>query len=73
MLQNSGTNPSTRTSDGDGVRDGADDQDHDDIPNVMELSRIAASGLDDTQGASCKAAAAAGNFSASGGPLPDRR
>ena len=25
------------------MRDGADDQDHDDIPNVMELSRIAAS------------------------------
>jgi hypothetical protein len=38
-------------SDGDGVRDGADDQDHDDIPNLMELSRIAASGntLDDTE------------------------
>ena len=34
-------------SDGDGVRDGADDQDHDDVPNVMELSRNAASGLDD--------------------------
>jgi hypothetical protein len=32
-------------TDGDGVRDGADDQDHDDIPNVMELSRLAASGL----------------------------
>ena len=31
-------------SDGDGVRDGADDQDHDDIPNLMELSRNAASG-----------------------------
>ena len=31
-------------SDGDGIRDGADDQDHDDIPNVMELSRNAASG-----------------------------
>ena len=26
------------------MRDGADDQDHDDIPNVMELSRNAASG-----------------------------
>ena len=26
-------------SDGDGVRDGADDQDHDDVPNLMELSR----------------------------------
>ena len=32
-------------TDGDGVRDGADDQDHDDVPNVMELSRNAASGL----------------------------
>jgi hypothetical protein len=37
-------------TDGDGVRDGADDQDHDDVPNVMELSRIAASGHDDTEG-----------------------
>jgi hypothetical protein len=36
-------------SDGDGVRDGADDQDHDDVPNVMELSRNAASGLWDGQ------------------------
>ena len=30
--------------DGDQVRDGADDQDFDDIPNVMELSRNAATG-----------------------------
>ena len=30
-------------TDGDGVLDGADDQDHDDIPNMMELSRYAAS------------------------------
>jgi hypothetical protein len=29
-------------SDGDNVRDGADDQDHDDVPNVMELNRWAA-------------------------------
>jgi hypothetical protein len=34
-------------TDGDGVRDGADDVDHDDIPNLMELSRYAASGLYD--------------------------
>ena len=27
-------------TDGDGVRDGADDQDHDDVPNVMECSRV---------------------------------
>jgi len=31
-------------SDGDGVRDGADDLDHDDIPNTMECSRNMASG-----------------------------
>jgi hypothetical protein len=36
-------------TDGDGVRDGADDQDHDDLPNLMELSRIAASGHNDTE------------------------
>jgi hypothetical protein len=32
-------------SDGDGVLDGADDQDHDDVPNIMECSRAAATGL----------------------------
>ena len=31
-------------SDGDGVRDGADDQDNDDVPNVMECSRSRAGG-----------------------------
>ena len=31
-------------ADGDGIRDGADDEDFDDIPNLMELSRWAASG-----------------------------
>jgi hypothetical protein len=36
-------------SDGDGVRDGADDQDHDDIPNLAELSRSMATG-DQPQG-----------------------
>jgi hypothetical protein len=42
-------------SDGDGVLDGADDQDHDDIPNIMELSRWAASGHDDSQpGSPCR-------------------
>jgi hypothetical protein len=39
-----GTNLVDPDSDGDGVRDGADDQDHDDVPNLMELSRNAASG-----------------------------
>ena len=44
-----GTNLADADSDGDGVRDGADDQDHDDYPNMMELSRMAASHLDDTK------------------------
>jgi hypothetical protein len=39
-----GTSPVDADSDGDGVRDGADDQDHDDIPNLMELSRNMATG-----------------------------
>ena len=39
-----GTSLVDSDSDGDGVRDGADDQDHDDIPNLMELSRNAATG-----------------------------
>jgi len=39
-----GTDLANGDTDGDGVRDGADDQDHDDIPNVMEMSRNAASG-----------------------------
>jgi hypothetical protein len=39
-----GTDLADGDSDGDGVRDGADDQDHDDIPNLMELSRKAATG-----------------------------
>ena len=44
-----GTDLTDADTDGDGVRDGADDQDHDDLPNVMELSRIAASGIDDRE------------------------
>jgi IPT/TIG domain len=38
-LTYAGTDLVDPDSDGDGVRDGADDQDHDDLPNVMELSR----------------------------------
>jgi hypothetical protein len=46
-----GTRIDDADTDGDGVRDGADDQDHDDLPNLMELSRIVASGgLDDSEG-----------------------
>ncbi len=39
-----GTDLDDPDTDGDGVRDGADDQDYDDVPNLMELSRWAASG-----------------------------
>jgi hypothetical protein len=39
-----GTDLTDPDTDGDGIRDGADDQDHDDIPNAMELSRFAAAG-----------------------------
>jgi hypothetical protein len=39
-----GTRLDDEDTDGDGVRDGADDQDHDDLPNLMECSRNAASG-----------------------------
>jgi hypothetical protein len=57
-----GTNLVDSDTDGDGVRDGADDQDHDDIPNVMELSRLAAATPDrgpDYAGATCNPAVAA--------------
>ena len=37
--QYAGTKPFDADSDGDGILDGADDQDFDDVPNVMELSR----------------------------------
>jgi IPT/TIG domain/Bacterial TSP3 repeat len=40
-----GTDPTNPDSDGDGIRDGADDQDHDGIPNLQEISRNAASGF----------------------------
>jgi hypothetical protein len=46
-IQYAGTSPTDADTDGDGVRDGADDQDHDDVPNIAEMSRRAASGLDD--------------------------
>jgi hypothetical protein len=42
-LSYAGTRLDDPDSDGDGVRDGADDQDHDDVPNVMECSRALAS------------------------------
>jgi hypothetical protein len=42
-----GTDLDDADSDGDGVLDGADDQDHDDIPNIMECNRLLAAGIDD--------------------------
>ena len=44
-LTYSGTSLDNPDSDGDGVRDGADDADHDDLPNLMECSRSLATGL----------------------------
>lgn len=50
-----GTRVDDADTDGDGVLDGADDQDHDDVPNHMELSRFAASGHVDWQaGSPCR-------------------
>jgi len=39
-----GTVATDEDTDGDGVRDGADDQDHDDYPNIVEVSRSRVSG-----------------------------
>jgi hypothetical protein len=39
-----GTDLDDADTDGDGIVDGADDQDHDDVPNVMECSRARAAG-----------------------------
>ena len=39
-------------TDGDDVRDGADDQDHDDVPNLMELQPHLAAGLTPDRGSS---------------------
>jgi hypothetical protein len=46
-----GTSPTDADSDGDGVRDAADDQDHDDVPNFHELSRNMISGRWDAKDA----------------------
>jgi hypothetical protein len=43
-VEYNGTAIDDADTDGDGVRDGADDQDHDDVPNLWECSRQAASG-----------------------------
>jgi hypothetical protein len=70
-VQYGGTDMTNPDTDGDGVIDGADDQDHDDIPNVMEVSRIASSGLND-QKSFCKPKDLdTSNFKVTGGPLPN--
>jgi hypothetical protein len=46
-IEYAGTDVIDPDTDGDGVRDGADDQDHDDVPNLLEISRMMASGLND--------------------------
>ena len=43
-LSYQGTALDDADTDGDGIRDGADDQDHDDVPNMMECSRSLALG-----------------------------
>ncbi len=44
-VEYAGTRFDDPDSDGDGMRDGADDQDFDDVPNIMELSRAMASNV----------------------------
>ena len=55
-----GTDVTDPDTDGDGILDGADDQDHDDLPNLLEISRMEASkapgrpdGHNDTNGRQC--------------------
>jgi hypothetical protein len=70
-----GTSPVDADSDGDGILDGADDQDHDDVPNIAELSRnMAAGSVHPPQWGStdCKAATNAtayADFDGNGDPI----
>ena len=55
MNEYAGTRGDDPDTDGDGVLDGADDQDHDDVPNLMEVSRIEVSHVDDREaGVDCR-------------------
>jgi hypothetical protein len=47
-LSYAGTDLDDDDTDGDDIRDGADDQDHDDVPNIMECNRVLAAGIDTT-------------------------
>ena len=60
-----------RDTDGDGILDGADDQDHDDIPNIMELSRNMASGHVDWDAMTASARSATRSRRAPDGPDAD--
>ena len=53
-----GTSAYDADSDGDGILDGADDQDLDDVPNIMELSRNMAGNAPIQAGLRCHAAPA---------------
>jgi hypothetical protein len=63
-LTYAGTDLVDPDSDGDGVRDGADDQDHDDLPNLMEMDRLAAATPDRLFAGPC------GTDDAPANPLP---
>jgi hypothetical protein len=70
-VQYGGTDMTNPDTNGDGTLDGVADQDHDDIPNIMEVSRIASSGLDDRK-KQCQAKDLdTSNFKVTGGPLPN--
>ena len=45
-IKYAGTKAFDADSDGDGILDGADDQDFDDVPNIMELSRNMAGNME---------------------------
>ena len=49
-IKYAGTKAYDADSDGDGILDGADDQDFDDVPNIMELSRNMAGNWPSTAG-----------------------
>ena len=71
-IEYAGTDVTDPDTDGDRVRDGADDQDHDDVPNLMELSRRAASGhWDAERDCKVKPNLGSGNFTVAGGQLPN--
>jgi hypothetical protein len=62
LIKYSGTDVTDPDTDGDGVRDGADDQDFDGFPNIMELSRTASSGVFDGKGPCIAPDPPAGSF-----------